>query len=218
ASTGALPGLLPLDLDDEVVDFLSRSVEQVVVDRGRISYSGPLGSEVDRTRRELSMRFPLTSYRFKPLTNWPAFKGTQGVVDFVSKRARIEFNESDFGGLLVTRVVAMQAAEDARRIDIDGHLVGEAFDALAILEQAGVKPDALGSAVKLDGRLSGQVSLAVPIGGDPSGAVNIASEDLTVELAQLAEPLMQVTGRAEYRLNDGLYTDRLVGQLMGDPV
>lgn len=218
ASTGALPGLLPLDLDDEVVDFLSRSVEQVVVDRGRISYSGPLGSEVDRTRRELSMRFPLTSYRFKPLTNWPAFRGTQGVVDFVSKRARIEFNESDFGGLLVTRVVAMQAAEDARRIDIDGHLVGEAFDALAVLEQAGVKPDALGSAVKLDGRLSGEVSLAVPIGGDPSGAVMIASEDLTVELAQLAEPLMQVTGRAEYRLNDGLYTDRLVGQLMGDPV
>ena len=110
ASTGALPGLLPLDLDDEVVDFLSRSVEQVVVDRGRISYSGPLGSEVDRTRRELSMRFPLTSYRFKPLTNWPAFRGTPGVGAFVSKRARIEFNESDFGGLLVTRVVATQAA------------------------------------------------------------------------------------------------------------
>lgn len=218
ASTGALPGLLPLDLDDEMVDFLGRSVEQVVVDRGRISYSGPLGSGVDRTRRDLSMHLPLTSYRFKPLTNWPAFKGAQGVVDFVSKRARIEFNEPDFGGLLVPHVVAKQAAEDIRRIDIEGRLMGEAFDVLAVLEEAGVKPEALGSSVKLNGRLSGDVELTVPIGGDPSGRVIIESEGLTVELAQLGEPLIQVIGRAEYRFNDGLYTDRLAGQLMGDPV
>ncbi len=218
ASTGALAGLLPNDLDTEVSDFLMRAVEDVDVHQGRISYSGPLGAEVDRSRRELSMHFPMTAYRFKPLTTWPAFVGSDGVVDFVSKRARIEFVQADFGGLAVSRVVAKQNKDNGRRIDIAGQLSGEASVALEILDQARVKPDSLGSEILLDGMLRGDVALSVPIGERPEGKVVITGDDLAVAISELSEPFTHVKGRAEYRLNDGLYTERMTGQLMGDPV
>ena len=218
ASTGALAGLLPNVLDDEVRDFLTRAVEEVDVHQGRISYSGPLGAKVDRSRRELSMRFPMTAYRFKPLTTWPAFVGTDGVVDFVSQRARIEFANPDFGGLSVSRVVARQHQDDGRRIDIKGQLSGEASVALEILDQAQVKPDSLGSEIVLDGMLRGDVTLSVPIGEQPEGTVVIESDDLVVAISELSEPFTQVKGQAEYRLNDGFYAERLAGQLLGDSV
>ena len=218
ASTGALAGLLPHALDSEVSDFLTRAVEEVDVDQGRISYSGPLGAEVDRSRRELSMHFPMTAYRFKPLTTWPAFVGTEGVVDFASKRTRIEFVDSDFGGLSVSRVVATQDRDDGRRIQIDGHLSGEAPVALNILDQAQVKLDSLGSEMLLNGSLRGDVSLSVPIGESPEGKVVIESDDLVVTISELGEPFTHVKGRAEYRFNDGLYTETLKGELFGNPV
>jgi len=218
ASTEALPGLLPLDLDPEVHDFLTRSVQRVQVKNGRISYSGPLGSNIDRTRRELSMNFPLAEYRFQPLTQWPAFIGTEGVVEFVSKRARIEFLNPDFGGLSVSRVVAQQTDNDARRIDVKGQLRGQASDALNILAQAEVKPKELGSDILMEGMLSGDVSLSIPIGDRPEGSVAIEATDLVVALAELSEPFTNISGRAEYRLNDGLYTEQLTGKLLGDPV
>ena len=65
ASKDALADLLPHALDAELSDFLTRAIEDVDVHQGRISYSGPLGTDVDRSRRELSMRFPMTSYRFQ---------------------------------------------------------------------------------------------------------------------------------------------------------
>lgn len=218
ASTAALAGLLPHDLDAEVGDFLTRAVEDIDVRQGRISYSGPLGAEVDRSRRELSMYFPMTAYRFKPLTTWPAFVGTDGVVDFVSQRARIEFVNPDFGGLSVSRVVAKQDKDDGRRIHIAGQLSGEASVALEILDQAQVKPDSLGSEILLDGLLRGDVNLTVPIGEPPEGKVVIDADDLAVAISELSEPFSHVSGRAEYRLNDGLYTERLTGQLLGDVV
>ena len=77
ASTDALADLLPNDLDGEVHDFLIRSIDDVNVSEGRISYSGPLGAEIDRSRRDLSIRFPMTTYRFQPLSLWPSFVGTK---------------------------------------------------------------------------------------------------------------------------------------------
>ena len=99
ASKDALADLLPHALDAELSDFLTRAIEDVEVHQGRISCSGPLGADVDRSRRELSMRLPMTSYRFKPLKAWPTFVGTEGAVDFVSKRGRVAFFGPDFGGL-----------------------------------------------------------------------------------------------------------------------
>ncbi|MGB2318314.1 MAG: YhdP family protein, partial [Litorivicinaceae bacterium] len=218
ASKDALADLLPRALDAEVSDFLTRAIEDVEVRQGRISYSGPLGTDVDRSRRELSMRFPMTSYRFKPLKAWPTFVGTQGVVDFVSKRGRVEFLGPDFGGLAVSRVVAKQDKDNGRRIHITGQVSGEATDVLAILDEAQIKPDTLGSEVILDGRLRGDVSLTVPIGERPEGQVVIEADDLTVALSELSEPFTQVNGRATYRLDDGLYAERLSGNLLGDPV
>ena len=46
----------------------------------------------------------------------------------------------------------------------------------------------------------------------------IEADDLTVALSELSEPFTQVNGRATYRLDDGLYTERLSGNLLGDPV
>ncbi len=218
ASTDALADLLPHALDSEVSDFLTRAIEEVEVRQGRISYSGPLGTDVDRSRRELSMRFPMTSYRFKPLKAWPAFVGTEGAVDFVSKRGRVEFLGPDFGGLAVSRVVAKQDKDNGRRIQIAGRLSGEASIALDMLEQARVKPDALGSEIVLDGMLRGDVTLSVPIGERPEGKVVIESDDLVVAVSELGEPFTHVKGRAEYRLNEGLYTKRLTGQILGDSV
>ena len=60
ASKDALADLLPHALDAELSDFLTRAIEDVEVHQGRISYSGPLGTDVDRSRRELSMSFPMT--------------------------------------------------------------------------------------------------------------------------------------------------------------
>ena len=160
----------------------------------------------------------MSTYRFQPLSLWPSFVGTEGVVDFVSKRARVEFIGPDFGGLNVSRVVAVQDRKDGRRIHITGQLSGEASVALEVLDEAQVKPDTLGSEVILDGTLRGDVSLTVPIGERPEGQVVIEADDLTVAFSELSEPFTQVNGRATYRLDDGLYTERLSGKLLGDPV
>ncbi|MDC3058184.1 DUF3971 domain-containing protein [Litorivicinus sp.] len=218
ASTDALADLLPNDLDGDVHDFLIKTIDDVNVSEGRISYSGPLGAAVDRSRRDLSMYFPISTYSFQPLSLWPSFVGTEGVVDFVSKRARVEFIGPDFGGLNVSRVVAVQDREDGRRIHITGQLSGEASVALEVLDEAQVKPDTLGSEVILDGTLRGDVSLTVPIGERPEGQVLIEADDLTVAFSELSEPFTQVNGRATYRLDDGLYTERLSGKLLGDSV
>ena len=57
ASTRALRGLLPSVLNSEVTAFLNQTIEKVAVENGRISYSAPLGANVDQTRSELAMRF-----------------------------------------------------------------------------------------------------------------------------------------------------------------
>ena len=218
ASTGALPRLLPSVLDSEVAAFLNRSIEQVAVENGRISYSAPLGANVDQTRSALAMHFPLKSYRFKPLADWPTFIGRAGVVDFANSRVHIDFQEPEFGGLCVNRVVAWQNPENSSLINIRGDLSGEASTALQILDAAGVKPDALGSDISVEGTLKGDVRLEIPIGQRPEGSVWMETQDLSVTWKDLSEPITQVKGHAEYRLNKGLYTDVLTGRLLGDPV
>ena len=109
ASTRALRGLLPSVLNSELTAFLNQTIEKVAVENGRISYSAPLGANVDQTRSELAMRLPLKSYRFKPFADWPTFVGRAGMVDFADRRARIDFQNLEFGGLFVNRVVAWQS-------------------------------------------------------------------------------------------------------------
>jgi uncharacterized protein YhdP len=218
ASTRALRGLLPSVLNSEVTAFLNQTIEKVAVENGRISYSAPLGANVDETRGELAMRFPLESYRFKPLADWPAFVGRAGMVDFADRRAHVEFQKSEFGGLFVNRVVAWQPSAYGSQINIRGDLLGEASRALQILDAAGVKPDAFRSSMTLEGTLKGDVHLEIPIGQRPAGYVVVETQDLSVTWEDLSEPITQIKGRAKYRLNKGLYTDVLAGQLLGDPV
>ncbi len=218
ASTGALRGLLPSVLNSEVTAFLNQTIEKVAVENGRISYSAPLGTNVDQTRSELAMRLPLKSYKFKPFLDWPAFIGRAGVVDFANRRASIDFQKSEFGGLFVDRVVAWQPSEYSSLINIRGDLSGEASTALQILDAAGVKPDALRSGIELEGTLKGDVRLEIPIGQRPEGYVVMETQDLSVTWEDLREPITQVKGSARYLLNEGLYTDVLTGQLLGDPV
>ena len=218
ASTRALRGLLPSVLNSEVTAFLNQTIEKVAVENGRISYSAPLGANVDQTRSELAMRFPLKSYRFKPFADWPAFVGRAGMVDFADRRAHVDFQESEFGGLFVNRVVAWQPSEYSSQINIRGDLSGEASTALQILDAAGVKPDAFRSSMTLEGTLKGDVHLEIPIGQRPAGYVVLETQDLSVTWEDLSEPIRQIKGRAKYRLNKGLHTDVLTGQLLGDPV
>jgi len=218
AGTEALRGFLPSVLDSEVASFLNRTIEKVFVENGRISYSAPLGTNLDQTRSELAMRLPLKSYRFKPLADWPAFIGRAGVVDFANRRARIDFQKSKFGGLFINRAVAWQPSEYSSQINIRGDLAGDASTAIKILDAAGVKPDALGSQIALEGPLKGDVRLEIPIGQSPEGSVFVEAQDLSVTWENLNEPITQVNGRAEYRLNDGFYSDVLTGRLGGDPV
>ena len=218
AGTEALRGLLPSVLDSEVASFLNRSIEKVSIENGRISYSAPLGANVGQARSELAMRLPLKNYRFKPLPDWPAFIGRTGVVDFTNRRARIDFQKSEFGGLFINRVVAWQPFEYSSQINLRGDLVGDASTAIQILDAAGVKPDALGSKIALEGSLKGDVRLEIPLGQRPEGSVFLEAQDLSVTWENLNEPITQVRGRAEYRLNEGLYSDVLTGRLRGDPV
>ena len=211
-------GLLPSVLNSEVTAFLNQTIEKVAVENGRISYSAPLGTNMDQTRSELAMRLPLKSYKFKPFSDWPAFIGRAGVVDFANRRASIDFQKSEFGGLFVDRVVAWQPSEYSSLINIRGDLSGEASTALQILDAAGVKPDALRSGIELEGTLKGDVRLEIPIGQRPEGYVVMETQDLSVTWEDLREPITQVKGSAKYLLNEGLYTDVLTGQLLGDPV
>ena len=162
--------------------------------------------------------FLLKSYKFKPFSDWPAFIGRAGVVDFANRRASIDFQKSEFGGLFVNRVVAWQPSEYSSLINIRGDLSGEASTALQILDAAGVKPDALRSGIELEGTLKGDVRLEIPIGQRPEGYVVMETQDLSVTWEDLSEPITQVKGSARYLLNEGLYTDVLTGQLLGDPV
>ena len=218
AGTESLAGFLPSVLDIEVAAFLNRTIEKVSVENGRISYSAPLGANLDQTRGELAMRLPLDSYRFKPLADWPAFIGRAGVVDFANRRARIDFQKSEFGGLFINRAVAWQPSEYSSQINIRGDLTGDASTALQILDTAGLKPNAFGSQIALEGLLKGDVRLEIPIGQRPEGSVFMETQDLLVTWKNLNEPITQVKGRAEYRLNEGLYSDVLTGRLLGDPV
>ena len=70
----------------------------------------------------------------------------------------------------------------------------------------------------LEGTLKGDVHLEIPIGQRPEGYVVLETQDLSVTLEDLSEPIKQIKGRAKYRLNKGLQTDVLTGQLLGDPV
>lgn len=218
ATRPALPGLLPLDLDTEVQSFLTRAIEEVRVVNGRISYSGPLGDDVDRSRRELVAAFPMARYRLRPLKQWPAFVGETGRVQFSNERTRLTLDESTFGGLQVTGVRARQDAQDAREIEVAGQLQGSATRALEILDAAGVKPDALGRDVTFSGALEGAVALEIPIDGKPRGAVDIQSDGLTVDVLGLPEPVTDVTGRGRYTLDQGFEASALQGAILGDRI
>ena len=114
--------------------------------------------------------------------------------------------------------MAWQPSEYSSLINIRGDLSGEASTALQILDAAGVKPDAFRSSMTLEGTLKGDVHLEIPIGQRPAGYVVLETQDLSVTWEDLSEPIRQIKGRAKYRLNKGLHTDVLTGQLLGDPV
>lgn len=218
ASHQALPGLLPFDLDAEVQRFLTRAIEAVRVVNGRISYSGPMGKNIDRSRRELAMRFPMADYRFRPLTEWPAFVGQTGTVQFSDQRTRLSLTEADLGGLRVPQVLARQDADDAREIDVVGQIEGSARRALEVLDAAGVKPEALGRDVEFSGVLTGDVALEIPIDGRPRGTVDIEARALTVDVLGLAEPVTDLAGRGRYTLDQGFEASALRGSILGDRI
>ena len=218
ATRPALPGLMPFDLDAEVQGFLTRAIEEVQVVDGRISYSGPMGENIDRSRRELAMRFPMANYRFRPLNVWPAFVGDQGTVQFSDSRTRLSLKQADFGGLRVPQVRARQDAEDARQIDVVGQIEGSAIRALEVLDAAGVKPQALGRDVEFSGMLTGDVALEIPIDGRPGGTVDIEAESLTVNVLGVSEPVTDLAGRGRYTLDQGFEASALRGSILGDQV
>lgn len=219
ASRPALEGLLPIDLEDDVRSFLVKGIEAVEVEGGRISYSGPLGDGVDRTRRTLSLKFPMRSYVLKPLDDWPAFVGQKGQVEWSNRRARVQLDAPEFGGLRASEVVVRQTPDDAERLTIDGMLEGQAEAAVDILAAAGIKPDALGGAVVLSGPLTGQVALTVPVDdGSPMGSVEMQTQGLKVTVDGLNAPIEQVTGSARYVIDQGLSSRNLHGFLMGHPL
>ena len=218
AKTEALISLLPRALNSEVLEFVNRTVQDVKVESGRISFSGPLDSLIDGKRSDLSMRLPIVAYRLKPFTDWPAFEGDRGIANFVNQRASIDLVDSDFGGISVSKLTGRQSIESDKKIEIDGHVSGAAPRVLAILDAAGVKPESLGSQILLDGRLRGDIEMIMPIGESLNGRVLIEADNLTVSLAHLGEKFTEVNGKAEFRLHDGLYTDLLSGRLLGDPV
>ena len=219
ASRDALPGLLPIDLDPEISAFLLRGIEQVEVVDARISYSGPLGRQVDRSRRELSMRFPMARYRLKPLRQWPDFEGQDGEVTFTDKRAVVSLPAAAFGGLHAHTVTVRQTRDDPTLLSIQGELTGPAETALTVLDQAGIKPEALGRDVIFSGDLRGRVDLLAPVdGAPPTGKVEIGADDLTLAVTGLSEPVTQLTGLATYNLESGFQADGLRGLLLGDAV
>ena len=219
ANRVALPALLPLDLDPEIREFLLRGIEQVDVRAGRISYSGPMGEFVDRSRRELSMRFPMANYRLTPLTQWPTFVGDEGVVQFAEKRAHVQLKRPEFGGLQVSEVTVAQTRDDPQVLSIRGGLTGAAQTALDVLEAAGIKPEALGRDVIFSGQLRGDVDLLAPIEGESTrGTVQIETDDLTLAVNGLKEPINALSGRATYDLSQGLQARGLTGSLLGDAI
>ena len=218
AKTKALIGLLPHKLDSQVVELLNRTVKDIRVESGRISYSGPLGEVIDSSRRDLSMRLPLVAYRFKPLTIWPAFEGDRGMAKFSNQRATIELVDSDFGGLSVSKLRGRQSIDGDTSIEIDGQLTGEARQVMTILDAAGAKPESLGSEILLDGLLRGDFDLVMQMDKRLEGRLLIEADDLTVSLPNLGKRFTEVKGTAEFRPHDGLYTDLLFGKLLGDPV
>ncbi len=218
ATTEALIGLLPHTLDTELIEFLDKTIENVKVENGRISYSGLLGPDIERSQRDLSIRFPLNAYKFKPLTLWPAFEGQLGMFNFVDQLADIELRDADFGGLNILKVTGRQSNDDEEKIEINGQLSGEVSKVLSILDAAGTKPETLNEDVLLDGGLQGNVNLTVSKNKQLEGNILIETDDLTIALSNLSERFTDVRGSAHYRLHDGLYTDLLSGKLMGDKV
>ena len=213
ADHAALPGLMPSNLDSELSEFLIRTISQVDISEGRLSYSGPLGGNVDRTRRELSFTFPLVNYQFRPLLNWPAIKGKEGVVWFHNKRIGAALQSARLGPLKVGIVHASQAVADARTIFIDGNLMGSVSDALEVVKEAGIDLDAFEENVFIDGLLLGKVHLDIPIRGRPEGYIDLTAENLDVLVAGLKSPLSNVSGMARYTLNQGFRAENLQGML-----
>lgn len=219
ASRPALEGLLPIDLDLEVRDFLVKGIEDVEVVGGRISYSGPLGDGIDRTRRELVLDFPMARYRLKPLSDWPAFVGDTGHVTWQNRRARVRLDSADFGGLLASDVQVKQSQSDATLLEIKGDLAGDAAIALNILGSAGLRPEALASDVQLSGPLSAEVSLLAPVeNGIPKGRIAMQAESLRMSVAGLKAPIEAIEGEATYVLDEGLLGETLTGRLLNQPV
>ena len=136
----------------------------------------------------------------------------------MNQRASIELVDSDFGGISVSKLTGRQSIEGGKDIEIDGQVSGAAPRVLAILDAAGVKPESLGSQILLDGRLRGDIDMVMPVGESLNGRVLIEADNLTVSSAHLSEQFTEVSGKAEFRLHDGLYTDLLSGRLLGSPV
>ena len=55
---------------------------------------------MNQTRSELA-NLP-RKVMIQAVSDWPAFIGRAGVVDFANRRASIDFQKSEFGGLFVT--------------------------------------------------------------------------------------------------------------------
>ncbi len=219
AARPALNGLLPIDLDPEVRDFLVTGIEDVAVVGGRISYSGPLGDGVDRTRRELVLDLPMESFQLKPLSDWPGFVGKQGRVTWQNRRARVTLDSANFGGLIASNVQVTQSPADASLLTIEGDLTGDAAAALDILGDAGIRPEMLVSDVQLSGPLSAEVSLQTPIeNGSPSGRIDMRAESLQLAVTGLNAPIESIQGEATYVVDEGLLAEKLTGQLLNQPV
>lgn len=214
----AIQGLTPINLDANILDFLKKSFFDLVVEGGRVSYSGPVGNDLTQLNRKLSLHLPMKNFRFQPLKKWPAFEGNDGLVELHEDQMKLALINANFGGLEIPKIKIWQSKKNTQIFQISGQIKGPAATTFKILEQAKVKPVAIDRDIFIKGLLTGDIHLNIPIDGLPEGYIDLAAESLTLDVVGFEESIEQIAGSGRYTLNKGFESNRLSGILAGDQI
>lgn len=204
--------------------FLAGQIKQ-----GRVHLKGDLSAfpyerEQDKARGEFKLDLAVEKVQLNYADAWPDLFGVTGSITGEGNNLQIKSQQGSIAGFAFKDVVVdiEKLIEDEPILTVDGQLAGTTQKALDFLRNSPLKQrfGAVAKAVLAKGKSNIKLGLKVPLADPDNTDVTGHVSFLGSHVYKKTMPKLgatQVTGRLNFT-NDGVASDKLVGQFLGQAV
>lgn len=207
---------------ERLADWLRSNLRGGRVPRGDIVYEGALRPDPDTDPARLLMRFAVQQGRLDYAPDWPGLRELDATVvldgsrlEVAGSRARL-LDDSQAGEV---RALIADLREPELQVAAELTSTGADINRLFAESRLQTLAPGLSDVLALEGPLSGQISLSLPLRGGPAQvAVAARLQDNLLRLKPAGLIASRLQGELHYSTASGLRASRLEAQLLEAPV